>query len=260
MNSLPASYAPSVHTEKPSLQGKNILVSGGTTGNGRAIAALLSAYGANVFIFGRHERELRDAIAEMGRRPGKVGGVAADQSRREDIERVFATFDAEFGELDVLINNAAVGAGAIDEGDEAQWRYQLETDLFGYVDCARRALRRMKTQGGGHIVNIGSIAAEHHNAGLSLYVAAKSAIRGFSHALRKEVGDQGIKVSLIEPGAVGTEIFEGEPEGDPELQRREAARGAMLKPEDIAVAVHYVLTQPARCAVTQLQIEPVVRD
>ena len=250
-----------VHTQKPSLEGKNILISGGTSGNGRAIAALLSSCGANVFIFARHERELRETIADMGRSPGKVGGVSADQSRGADVERVFATFDAEFGDLDVLVNNAAVSAGSISEGGEAEWRYQLETDLFGYIDCTRRALRRMQERGAGHIVNVGSISAENYTTGLSLYVAAKTAIRGFTRALRKEVSAQGIKVSLIEPGLVGTEIFEeGEPAADPEMQRAEEGRGAMLKPEDIAVAVHYILTQPARCTITQLQIEPTLRE
>lgn len=260
MNTFLASEDASVHTKRLSLEAKNILVSGGTTGNGRAIAALLAAYGANVFIFGRHEPELRKALNEIGRRPGKVGGLTADQARGADLERVFATFDAEFGDLDVLINNAATPAGAITEGDEADWRYRLEADLFGYIDCSRRAILRMRKKGGGHIVNIGSMAAQHYNEGDSLYVAAKSGIRGFSRALRKEVSGHSIKVSLIEPGYIGTEILEGEPEGDPEVQREEEARGAMLKPEDIAVAVHYILTQPARCAITQLQIEPAVRD
>jgi NADP-dependent 3-hydroxy acid dehydrogenase YdfG len=261
MTTLLVTDDPSLHTEKPSLQGKNVLVTGGTTGIGRATAALLAGYGANVFLFGRHEKQLRAAIADMGRRPGKVGGVTADQSRGEEVERVFKTFDAEFGDLDILINNASVSAGTLDEADEAGWRYQLETDLFGYIDCTRRALQRMRARGSGHIVNIGSIAAENYTAGLSLYVAAKSAIRGFSRSLRKEVSGDGIKVSLVEPGMVGTEIFEAdEPEADPATQRREQTRGAMLKPEDIAVAVHYVLTQPERCNVTQLLVEPLVRD
>ncbi len=261
MSSLLVTDDPAIHTAKPSLQGKNILLTGGTSGIGRATATLLAGYGANVFLFSRDERHLRETIEEMGRRPGKVGGVSADQSRGEDVERVFATFDAEFGDLDILINNAAISAGTVEEASEADWRYQLETDLFGYIDCTRRALQRMRARGSGHIVNIGSMAAENYTSGLSLYVAAKSAIRGFTRALRKEVSGEGIKVSLVEPGIVGTGIFEpGEEEGDADTQRREEARGAMLKPEDIAVAVHYLLTQPERCNVTQLLIEPALRD
>lgn len=250
---------PSVHTQQPSVEGKNVLVSGGTTGNGRAIAELLAAYGANVFIFGRHEAELREALTACRRGRGRAHGIVADQARAEDIARLFATTDRELGGLDFLVNNAAVPAGGIEEGDDAAWRYRLEADLLGYIDCTRHALRRMRARGGGHVVNVGSISAVHHNKGMSLYVAAKSAIRGFSRALRKEVAEDNIKVSLIEPGMIGTDFLGGE-EGDPEVQRRDEERGAMLKPEDIAVAVHYILTQPPRCTISLLQIEPRLED
>lgn len=251
---------PSVHTQQLTVTGKNVLVSGGTTGNGRAIAALLAACGANVFVFGRDEDDLRAALAEINRGPGKAAGITADQARGEDIERVFAQFDQELGPIDILINNAAVDAGDIMEWDDATWHYRLEVDLFGYIDCTRRAVQRMRERGSGHVVNIGSIAAAHHTEGESLYVAAKSGIRGFSRSLRKELSEQNIKVSLIEPGLVGTDILERTPEGDPAVQQREQARGAMLKPEDIAVAVHYILTQPARCTISLLQIEPMKSD
>jgi NADP-dependent 3-hydroxy acid dehydrogenase YdfG len=128
------------------------------------------------------------------------------------------------------------------------------------LEGTRRAVRRMAGRGGGHVVNVGSIVAAHENPGESLYVAAKSAIRGFSQALRKELGGQNIKVSLIEPGMVGTEFFEGGEESDPRWQAHEQKRGALLKPEDIAVAVHYCLTQPPRCTISLLQIEPLRQD
>ncbi len=254
------SDSPSIHTQQPCVEGKNILITGGTTGNGRAIAALLAGYGANVFVFGRDEDALHRALAELQRGSGKAFGITADQARVEDIERVFARFDEQLGPIDILVNNAAVDAGDIMEWDDAAWRYGLEVDLFGYIDCTRRAVHRMRERRRGHIVNIGSIAAEHFTEGESLYVAAKSAIRGFSRSLRKELSEQNIKVSLIEPGLVGTEILERTPEGDPDTQRREQARGAMLKPEDIAVAVHYILTQPDRCTISLLQIEPMKQD
>jgi NADP-dependent 3-hydroxy acid dehydrogenase YdfG len=147
----------------------------------------------------------------------------------------------------------------VTDGGEDDWRYELATDLTGYIDCTRHAVERMKRRGSGHIVNIGSISAVHVNKGMSLYVAAKSAVAGFSRAMRKELGEHNIKVSLIEPGMVGTEILEGE-ESDPALQRRDEDRCVMLKPEDIAVAVHYCLTQPARCTISRLQIQPLLED
>ncbi|HEY0946886.1 MAG TPA: SDR family oxidoreductase [Opitutaceae bacterium] len=249
--------SPAVHTQQPSLDGRNVMVTGGTTGIGRATAALLAAHGANVFIFGRHEPELRTALDYLSQARGTILGTIADQSRAEDVARVFAAADHELGPLDVLVNNASIGAGEITEGDDAQWRYALQSDLTGYLDCTRHAVDRMKRRGRGHIVNVGSISSVHHTKGLSLYVAAKSAIHGYSRALHRELGPHGIKVSLIEPGLVGTEIFEpGEPERAPEVQHAEQRRGAMLKPEDIAVAVHYCLTQPPRCNIGLVRIEP----
>jgi NADP-dependent 3-hydroxy acid dehydrogenase YdfG len=247
--------SPAVHTQHPTVRGKTVLISGGTTGIGRATAALLAAEGANVFIFGRHERELRATLDYLSDATGSVFGAKADHSRPDDVRRVFAQVDERFGAVEILVNNAGVSAGAVAEDGDPEWRYELAADLNGYIDCTRHAIERMRRRGGGHIVNIGSISAVHVNAGMSLYVAAKSAIAGFSRALRKELGAERIKVSLIEPGMVGTEILEGE-DSEPAVQKREQERGAMLKPEDIAVAVHYVLTQPARCTVSRLQIQP----
>jgi NADP-dependent 3-hydroxy acid dehydrogenase YdfG len=251
--------SPSVHTVEPSLEGRNVIVTGGTTGIGRVIAALLAAEGANVLIFGRHERELRSALQELRAAKGTVNGLVADVARREDVRRLFEMADRELRSLDVLINNAGVDAGSVVDGDEEAWRYAIETDLLGYLDCTRHAVERMKRTGGGHIVNIGSVAAIHHSTGASLYVAAKAAIQGYSQALRKELGPHNIKVSVIEPGMVGTEILEGE-DANPNVQRKEQHRGAMLKPQDIAVSVHYCLTQPPRCCISLLRIEPLLQD
>lgn len=260
MNPMKTQPSSRNHTDEPSLEGKTILVTGGTTGNGLAIAALLAEEGAKVCVFGRHKDAFDRALGRLRSVNPQVTGLVADQARAADLDRVFDQVDRELGALDCLVNNASVEAGALTEGSDADWRYRLESDLFGYVDCTRRAVARMQERG-GHIVNIGSIVAEHENGGSSLYVAAKSAIRGFSLSLRKEVADQNIKVSLIEPGMIGTEFFsDDEDESDPAYQKKEQIRGAMLKPQDIAVAVNYCLRQPDRCTISLLQIEPMRPD
>lgn len=250
--------ASAVRTEQPSLAGRNVLITGGTTGIGRATAALLAASGANVFIFGRHKPELDEALAALENGRTKVAGITADQADPGDVVRVFTTIEREFGPLDVLVNNAGVAGGPMAAGGEAEWRYRLNADLLGYIDCTRRALAQMRGRKRGHIVNIGSTSAEYAGEGSSLYVAAKMAVRGFSRALRSEVAKDGIKVTLIEPGLTGTSFFdeEGEEIAEADVQRQKQREGAMLKAEDIAVAVHYCLTQPDRCAVSFLQVEP----
>jgi NADP-dependent 3-hydroxy acid dehydrogenase YdfG len=118
---------------------------------------------------------------------------------------------------------------------------------------SHEAVERMKANGWGHIVNIGSMSADVREKDSSVYVATKSGIQGFSEALRKEVNPLGIKVTLIEPGAVGTDM---QSEYSPKEQRKQIEKMEMLRAEDIAACVLYTITQPKRCDVVSLQIRP----
>jgi NAD(P)-dependent dehydrogenase (short-subunit alcohol dehydrogenase family) len=238
--------------ELQSVNGKNILITGGTTGIGRSTAILLAAQGAQVMIFGRHEQELKDAVHDIQQTGGTVTGLTADTSNPEDIRRVFTEVDRQMGRLDILVNNAALGYNSVMEGEYPDWQYIVSTNLLGYMAIAHEAIERMKPHGQGHIVNIGSMSADVREKDSSVYVATKAGIQGFSEALRKEVNPFGIKVSLIEPGAVGTDM---QPES-PEEQRQKQEKLEMLKAEDIAACILYTLTQPKRCDVVVVQIRP----
>lgn len=236
-----------------SISGKSILITGGTTGIGRATALLLADCGANIMIFGRHQHEV-DATLQALRAGGRttgIYGISADVAKPGDIDRVFEQVDQQLGTLDILINNAALGYGSITEGTYEDWQYILSTNLMGYLACSRYAIDRMKDSS-GHIVNIGSMSADVREETSSLYVATKSAIQGFSESLRKEVNSRGIKITLIEPGAVVTDMQELSPQE--EVQNVEALE--MMTPLDIAVAVLYCLSQPKRCDVVDLKIRP----
>jgi NADP-dependent 3-hydroxy acid dehydrogenase YdfG len=244
---------PDVHTKYEGIKDKCILISGGTTGIGRATARLLGSYGARIFVYGRHEPELDEALAEINETGAEVGGMVADQADLEDVKAVFEEIDKRWGRLDIIINNAALGAEGIGDMENEDWKYIVDSNLCGYMACTKEALKRMEKQKSGHIVFIGSMSADEREAGSSVYVATKAGIQGFTEALRKEANEKGIKVSLIEPGAVGTDMQTSVP---PDEQRKKEKEGTMLKAEDIAVAVHYVLTQPQRCDVVMLQIRP----
>ena len=235
-----------------SVADKSILITGGTTGIGRATAILLAAQGARVMIFGRHEQELKEALRDIQAAGGEVKGLTADAANPEDIQRVFQEFDRQMGSLDILINNAALGYNSIMEGNYQEWQYILQTNLLSYMAMTHEAIERMKASGGGHIVNIGSMSADVREKDSSVYVATKAGIQGFSEALRKEVNSLGIKVTLIEPGAVGTDM---QPQS-PEEQRQLIEKMGMLRAEDIAACVLYTITQPKRCDVVMLQIRP----
>ena len=239
------------------LADKSILITGGTTGIGRATAILLAAQGARVMIFGRHEQELSDAMNDIRGVGGEVLGLTADVSDPKDVQRVFEEFDKQMDKLDILVNNAALGYGSVMEGGYPEWEYILKTNLLGYMAMTNEAVERMKANGWGHIVNIGSMSADVREKNSSVYVATKAGIQGFSEALRKEVNPLGIKVTLIEPGAVGTDM---QSQYSPEQQRERIEQMKMLRAEDIAACVLYTITQPKRCDVVELQIRPHLQE
>ena len=168
-----------------SLEGKRILLTGGTTGIGRETLALLVTAGARVLTFGRHEEELADALAYAHAGSGEAIGLTADAGTRDGIEQVFAAVDDKLGGIDVLVACTALGADPIDEMEEDAWRYVVAVNLIGYLACARVAIKRMEPQKGGHLLFVGSISAEIKAEGESVYAATKSGIQAFAETLRK---------------------------------------------------------------------------
>jgi NAD(P)-dependent dehydrogenase (short-subunit alcohol dehydrogenase family) len=238
--------------QEQKLENKTVVISGGTTGIGRATALLFAGEGARVLIFGRHEPELRDALRD-GQAVGEVTGLTADQARADDVRQVFNDVDRRLGSVDILVNNAAIPGGSVISDDFDQIGYTMASNFFGYLACAREAITRMRSSGGGHIVNIGSLSSEPHAPGGGVYAATKGAIRSWSESLSRTVFDDGIKVSLIEPGNVGTD-FRGQQPRQTQLEREEQQH--MLTAEDIAECIRYCAVQPTRCDVSLVQIRP----
>jgi 3-hydroxy acid dehydrogenase / malonic semialdehyde reductase len=240
-------------TDYTPLPGKRILVTGGTTGIGRATVKMLVAEGARVLTFGRHEPELEDSLENARRGKGEVFGLTADVATRRGVEKVFATLDDKLGGIDILVCCAALGAQPLHEMDEDEWRYVIETNLVGYMACARQAIQRMDKQGGGHLLFVGSISSTIKAPGESVYVATKAGIDAFAETLRKEISEEkNIKVSVIQPGSVGTDMQEC----SEEEKRAAIANHEMLYAEEIAEAIVFALTRSERSDVVTLRIEP----
>ncbi|MCE5200709.1 MAG: SDR family oxidoreductase [Armatimonadota bacterium] len=241
--------------ELQKLEGKVALVTGGTSGIGRATANLLAKHGVKVVIYGRHEQELHDALDDLERTGGEFFGLTADQAYEDQIIEVFQKVKERFGDIDILVNNAALPAKSILDMSYDEALYVLRVNILGYLTCMREAIKMMRDKGGGQIVNVGSMSAQVREVGSDVYVATKAAIEAMSESLRKNLADQNIRISVIEPGMVGTNLH-GEPP-DVESQVDAEAEGQMLEAEDIAHAIHYALTQPLRSSVLEIRVAPI---
>lgn len=235
------------------LAGRRIVLTGGTTGIGRATLLRLVEAGAQVLTFGRDRSALDDALGSADGSTAPIG-IVADVAARDGVDAVFAAVDERLGGIDVLVACAAVGARPIHEMGDDDWRYVIEANLTGYLACARAAILRM-TGRGGHLLFVGSISTEIKAAGESVYAATKAGIQAFAETLRKEVAGKGIKVSVVQPGSVATDMQEC---GDRE-KHAAVANGRMLVADDIADAIMFVLTRSPTCDVVNLRLEPLLQ-
>lgn len=243
------------HARLVPLKGRAAIVTGGTTGIGRAIAVLLASEGVKVFICGRTPEHLEDALARI-REVGEGDGMAVDLAETDGVPRFFAAAKDYLASPDIVVVNAAVTASGLSEMSEDEVRYAIATDFTAYIMSAHAGQALLSDK--GDIVLIGSISAHVLGPGSTVYAGIKAGIAGFSEALRKELGPKGIKVSLVEPGKTGADIQY--PDIPAEKQREMIHEESMLRAEDIAVGVHYLLTQPRRAVVQQLTIAPRMQD
>ncbi|WP_294293572.1 SDR family NAD(P)-dependent oxidoreductase [uncultured Sphingomonas sp.] len=241
--------ASDAHTAMTSMKGRRIVVTGGTTGIGRAIAVLLASEGAKLHICGRDPQHLQDALDRIAQ-VGDGQGTSIDLAEDGAVPRYFDDAVAALGGLDVAVINAAIGAEGLTDMGADDLRYAIATDFTAYLTSAHAAIEKGATD----LVLIGSMSAHVLGPGSTVYAGIKAGIAGFAEALRREVGPKGVRVSLLEPGKAGSDMQL--PDISAEEQRRMIRDQTMLRAEDIAVGVHYILTQPQRTVVQQLTIVP----
>jgi NADP-dependent 3-hydroxy acid dehydrogenase YdfG len=179
--------------------------------------------------------------------------VGEESQARAFVERTHA----ELGRLDVLVNNAGVMLlGPIENAPTEEWRRMIHANVFGVLYCTHVALPLMKAQGSGHILNVSSVAGRFARAGSGVYNLTKFGVGAFSESLRQEAVPMGVRVTLIEPGAVATEL---PGHNRPEIRQMIAgvlADVAPLESEDIANAILYAIGAPANVAVNEVLIRP----
>ena len=188
-----------------SVAGKTAIVTGAATGIGRATAQLLAQRGARVVAAGLQPDRLRETVEAITGAGGEAIAVDADMSDPDAIDRVAARAQEAFGGTDVLVNNAAVyPLGPWHEMDAAQWDAVFATNTRGYYLMTRAVRPQMLARGGGSVVNVASVTFFTGNALLAAYVASKGAVIGFTRALAREAGPDGIRANAVAPGAFPT--------------------------------------------------------
>jgi NADP-dependent 3-hydroxy acid dehydrogenase YdfG len=241
------------------LQGGKAIVTGASSGIGEAAALALAGEGATVAL-GARRRDRLEALAErISDGDGAAHTFEVDVSD-EGAARSFVEGAAKaMGGLDVLVNNAGVMLlGPVAGADTEEWRRMIEVNLLGLLYCTHAALPIMADGGGGHIVNVSSVAGRHANLGTAVYNMTKWGVTGFSEALRQEALHSNVRVTCVEPGFVDTEL-QGHNTNPVVLEATEKMRdeiGEVLRADDIARAIVYAVSQPQRVNVNEVLVRP----
>jgi NADP-dependent 3-hydroxy acid dehydrogenase YdfG len=242
------------------LAGRVALVTGASSGIGAAAAEALAAAGATVALVARRADRLDALVRQIEERGGKAISLPGDVIDEQVAQGAVTETLRRFGRLDILVNSAGIiDAGGVENADTARYRRVLDINLMASLYTSRAVIGPMRAQGGGDIINISSIAGRRAAVLFNAYSASKFALTAMTEALRQEVGRQGIRVCIIEPGATTTEVSEGivDPNFRKSIREHVSKEGAM-KPEDVAAAILLVVSLPPRANVSQLMIRPTI--
>lgn len=243
----------------PKLDGKVAVVTGASSGIGEATAEALAAEGAAVVVAARREERLADLAKRIEENGGKVLAAACDVADEDQAHGLIRKAEEEFGSVDILVNNAGVMLlSTVGKGLSEEWRRMFDVNVLGLLYTTDAAIETMKKQGGGHLVNVSSVAGRKVTRDSSgVYAGSKFAVGAISEGLRQELLEDNIRVTIVEPGAVATELTDHITDEDAKeslssgLQKME-----ILQAEDIAGAIVYAVTQPARVSVNEILIRP----
>ncbi len=241
------------------LDGKIAAITGASAGIGAATAELLAAEGAKVALIARRHDRLVELAGRIEKSGGEALPIEADVTDHGAVEAIVGQIKGRFGGLHILVNNAGVMLlGPVDGADVAEWRRMIDINLLGLLYCTREAIPVMRDSGGGHIVNLSSVAGRTAHLGSAVYNMTKWGVVGFSEALRQEALHSNIRITCVEPGYVATEL-QGHNEHPAVIAGLEKMRdeiGDVLEAEDIAKAILYAVAQPEHVAVNEVMVRP----
>ena len=228
------------------LEGRVGLVTGASRGIGRAIARELAARGATVLLGARDQEKLAATVAEIVAAGGKALPVPIDVADRASIEAAFEAILKAHGRLDFLVNNAGITRdNLVLRMKPDDWQQVLDTNLTGAFTCTQAALRPMLKQRSGRIVNVTSVVGLTGNAGQANYAASKAGLVGFTKAVAREVASRSITVNAVAPGFIETDMTAAMTDKAKEAVSAQIPLGRVGRPEDVAAAVAFLLSDGA---------------
>ncbi len=245
------------------LSGTVALVTGASSGIGAATASALAAEGATVALVARRADRLKDLAADIDAAGGQSVSITADVSDRAAAEKAVDRCVKDLGRLDIVINNAGMMLlGPILDAPVEEWQKMIDINLSGLLYCTKAAMPHLlaaaedERRGVADLVNVSSVAGRVPRLGSGVYNATKHGVGAFSESLRQEVTQRHVRVGLIEPGAVDTELASHNREEVQAGMRSRFEGMERLVAQDIAEAIVYMVTRPRRMAVNEMLIRP----
>ncbi len=241
------------------LQGRKAAVTGASSGIGEATALALARQGAIVSLGARRKDRLDDLVQRIESEGGTAHAFEVDLTDEAAAHSLIEDAADAMGGLDTLINNAGVMLlGPIEGADTDEWRQMVDVNVLGLLYCTQRALPLIRESGGGNIVNVSSVAGRVAALGSGVYNFTKFGVVGFTESLRQEAMHSGIRVTVVEPGFVETELqgHNKNPVVVDAIEKMREQTGEVLSADDIAAAILYVVSQPPRVNVGEILVRP----
>jgi len=228
--------------------GKVALVTGGTSGIGKATAIAFARAGAKVVLSGRREQEGAQVVDEIKKLGGEAAFVRADVAKDGDVKKMIDFTIDKFGKLDIAFNNAGVEwKGPLDQATEAEYRRVFDINVWGVLNSMRHEIPAMLRNGGGAIVNTSSVAGHVGLAQVSVYIASKHAVEGLTKSVALEFAKQNVRINAVAPGPIVTEMwdrFAGDGLTDQIISM--VPTGRVGGADEIAAAVLYLASDSAK--------------
>ncbi|MEM8845511.1 MAG: SDR family NAD(P)-dependent oxidoreductase [Bacteroidota bacterium] len=239
------------------MEEKTVLITGATSGIGKATAHTLASYGYTLILCGRRKERLEALKTDLGAQT-KVYTLKFDVRDKEAVFNSIASLPESFSKIDILINNAgnAHGLDPIDQGSMEDWDAMMDINVKGLLYVSKAIIPQMVERKSGHIINIGSTAGKEVYPNGNVYCASKHAVDAINQGMRIDLNAHGIRVGAINPGLVETEFSQVRFKGDDNRAEKVYQGYQPLLPEDIAELIHFTITRPSHVNIADLVVMP----